>query len=310
MNMETIRKKVLPAAFAVCMLVLAPVVTVLAQEDPLSLDEIPLERLPVKDAFNGSYIINNQSTNVVQPGSLNFLILHRFGEFSDGAFNAFGMDYAAIRFGFEYGLTKKLTAAIGRSSVGKNYDGHLKFRPMVQTTGGVRNNPVSIVMFSSVAFSAIERKKQRYMQPESPFSDQLVYTNQMMVSRQFSPKFACQFSGAMIHRNTVASSSEDHNIFALSAGARLRVSDRIHMIGDYSYVLNNVSSVYNPVAVGFDIVTGGHIFQLYVSNSVGMIEKEFLTATTGNIKDGDIRFGFTVTRAFMLKHDVKGGKIK
>ena len=283
-----------------------------AQNDPLALDDLPVESTPVKSAFNGSYVINNQSTNVLQPGRLDFLILHRFGEFSDGAFNAFGMDYAAIRLGFEYGITQKLTAAIGRSSVGKNYDAHLKYRPIVQKEGGVNNVPVSVVLFSSIAFSSTELRRQNEIQESNQFANQLVYTNQAIISRQFSTKFSLQLAGAVVHRNTVLSSKYNNNVVAVSTGARLKVTDRMHITADYSHVFNKdqENKVYDPIAVGLEIVTGGHIFQMYLTNSVGMIEKEFLTATTGNIKDGDIRIGFTVSRAFMLKHDVKGGKLK
>ena len=283
-----------------------------SQDDPLSLDDVPTESVPVRDAFNGSYVINNQSTNTLQKGRLDFLILHRFGEFSDGAFNAFGMDYAAIRLGFEYGLTDKLTAAIGRSSVGKNYDAHLKYRPIVQKEGGINNVPVSIVLFSSIAFSSTELRRQNSIQDVNQFANQLVYTTQAIMSRQFSTKFSAQIAGAIIHRNSVLTDQYNHNISALSAGCRLKVSERMHITGDYSYVFNKdvENKYYNPVAVGIEIVTGGHIFQAYLSNSVGMIEKEFLTATTGNIKEADIRLGFTISRAFMLRHDVKGGKLK
>jgi hypothetical protein len=82
------------------------------------------------------------------------------------------------------------------------------------------------------------------------------------------------------------------------------------LMADYGYVMNNNDkTMVNPVALGIDIVTGGHTFQLYLTNSVGMIEKEFLTATTGKIQDGNIRIGFSVSRAFVLKHKVKGGKL-
>jgi hypothetical protein len=66
----------------------------------------------------------------------------------------------------------------------------------------------------------------------------------------------------------------------------------------------------NPAAFGIDIVTGGHTFQLYMTNSVGMIEKEFLTATTGKIGAGNLRIGFTISRSFILKKKVQGGKLK
>jgi len=280
-----------------------------AQGDPLSLDNIPTESVPVKEAFNGSYIINNQSSNVLERGRLNVLILHRFGNLSDGAFNAYGLDYAAIRLGFEYGISDKLTVGLGRSSVGKNYDGYLKYRIKTQQSGGENNFPVSVVAFSSVAFSSVELQRQNSIQDNNQFLNQLVYTNELIVSRQFSEKFSFELIPTLLHRNSVASSDYNNNVYALSAGGRLKVSNRMHVMADYGYVFNN-TAFENPVALGIDMVTGGHTFQLYLTNSVGMIEKEFLTATTGKISEGNIRIGFTISRSFMLKHKVEGGKLK
>lgn len=282
-----------------------------AQDDALSLDDIPVNNKQVKEAFNGSYIINNQSTNTPQEGRLDFLILHRFGEFSDGAFNGFGLDYAAIRLGFDYGITNNLAVGIGRSSVGKNYDTHLKYRILTQTVGGGKNIPVNLVLFTSTALSSTELRRQNEVHETNQFMNQLVYTYEAMISREMSHKLSFQTTASVIHRNTVAYEDYDHNIVALSFGGRLKLSKRMYLLGDYSYVFNNKEDgLYNPVALGLDIVTGGHVFQAYLTNTVGFIQKEFLTATRGNIAEGDIRIGFSVRRAFMLKREVKGGYIK
>jgi len=280
-----------------------------AQSDPLSLDNVPTEGVPIKEAFNGSYLINNQTTNVLESGRLNVLIQHRFGEISDGSFNAYGLDYAAVRFGFEYGITDKLTGGLGRSSVGKNYDSYIKYRIKTQTTGSENNFPVSIVAFSSAAFSSLELQRQNSIQDKNQFVNQLVYTSELIVSRQFSEKFSFEIIPAFIHRNSIPSNDYNTDVYALGAGGRLKVSKRMHLTADYSYVFNN-TAFENPVALGLDVVTGGHTFQLYLTNSVGMIEKEFLTATTGKIEAGNIRIGFTISRSFIVKPKVKGGQLK
>jgi hypothetical protein len=280
-----------------------------AQHDPLSLDDVPAESVPVKQAFNGSYVINNHSSNVLESGRLNVLIMHRFGELSDGAFNAYGLDYAAIRLGFEYGITDQLTAGLGRSSAGKNYDAFLKYRVKTQTDGGANNFPVSIVGFTSAAFSSVELQRQNAIQDNNQFVNQLVYTSEVIISRQFSERFSLELIPALIHRNWVTSSDYSSNVYALSAGGRLKVSNRVHVLADYGCVFNNTAAE-NPIALGIDVVTGGHIFQVYLANSVGMIEKEFLTATTGKINNGNLRIGFTISRSFIVKPKVQGGKLK
>jgi hypothetical protein len=288
-----------------------PVQNAFSQNDPLSLDNIVAESVPINEAFNGSYVINNQSSNVLEQGRLNFLILHRFGELSEGAFNAFGLDYAGMRMGFEYGVTNRLTVAIGRTSVGKNYDGHVKYRFKTQTHGGANDFPISLVGFSSVAFSAAEIHRQNAALDENQFINQLVYTTELIISRQFSETFSMELIPAMVHLNSVSTEQYDHNVYAVSAACRFKITARLHLTADYGYVVNkNDQSLVNPLGIGIDIVTGGHTFHVYLTNSAGMIEKEFLMATTGMIDHGDMRIGFTMSRAFMLKRKVAGGKLK
>ncbi len=282
-----------------------------AQSDPLSLDNEETESTPIKEAFNGSYVINNQSSNVLERGRLNVLILHRFGNVSDGAFNAFGLDYASMRMGFEYGISDKLTAALGRTSAGKNYDAHLKYRFTTQRSEGAGTFPVSIVAFSSIAFSAAEWHRQNTIHENDQLINQLVYTTELIVSRQFSERLALEVIPAIVHRNSVNAFMGANDIYAVSAAGRLKVTDRIHVTADYSYVApNKEGTLVNPFGAGIDIVTGGHTFHVYVTNSAGMIEKEFLTATQGTVHHGDLRIGFTLSRAFMLKPKISGGKLK
>ena len=264
----------------------------------------------IGSAFNGSHIVNSQSTNMLDPGRLNFLISHRFGTLNEGAFNLFGLDYSAVRLGFEYGISKKLTAGIGRSSLGKNYDGYLKYRMITQTEGS-KNVPVSVVWFGSTAFSAVEVRQNKNASDNYRFSNQLVYTLQALISREFSGKFSLQVNPTLIHRNETEDNNSDNDIFSLGLGARFKLSRRMHLNADYYYTFNpdEGREVYNPLAVGLDIVTGGHVFKVYLANSAGMIEKEFVTNTTSDFFDGDIRLGFTVLRSFVIKRQVEGGKI-
>jgi hypothetical protein len=55
------------------------------------------------------------------------------------------------------------------------------------------------------------------------------------------------------------------------------------------------------LSIGFDIETGGHVFQLHFTNSTGMTERAFITNTTGDWGNGDIHFGFNISRLFTLK---------
>jgi hypothetical protein len=282
----------------------------LAQDNSLSLDDIPAERVKVKEAFNGTHIIYSQSTNMLERNRLGMIIGHRFGKINEGAFNAYGLDQGFMRIGFEYGINDWLTAGIGRSSLGKNFDAYIKHRPLVQTTSGATNIPVSVTLMFSSAFSSNELRRQNEIHGGSQFINQLVYTFQPAVSRQFSSRFSGQVTGSIVHKNSVSSNQYDNNVYGVGAGIRLKVNEHIHLVSEYNYMFNKPNGIFDPVAVGIDMVAGGHLFNVHVANSAGIIEKEFLTTTTDSFSHGGIRIGFTIKRSFMLKPAVAGGKIK
>jgi hypothetical protein len=310
MNIMQFEPHVLKVAAVCTFLFLVVEWKCLAQDNSLSLDDIPAERVKVKEAFNGTHIIYSQSTNMLERNRLGMIIGHRFGKINEGAFNAYGLDQGFMRIGFEYGINDWLTAGIGRSSLGKNFDAYLKHRPLVQTTSGVTNIPVSITLMFSSAFSSNELRRQNEIHGRNQFINQLVYTFQPAVSRQFSSIFSAQLTGSMVHKNSVASNQYDNNVYGVGAGVRLKVSEHIHVVSEYNYMFNKPDGIFDPVAVGIDMVAGGHLFNVHVANGAGIIEKEFLTTTTDSFSHGGMRIGFTIKRSFMLKPAVAGGKIK
>lgn len=281
----------------------------LAQNSSMEFEDVEEVR-NITSTFNGSHIVNTQSTNVMEGGRLNFLIGHRFGAINEGAFNLFGMDFSSIRLGFEYGITDRLTAGLGRSSLGKNYDGSLKYRILTQTKGA-KNMPVSLVGFVSSSFSAVDVRSDKNVSDNHQFSNHMVHTFQLLASHEFSHLVSVQISPTLIHRNQVDSKVQDNDIISTGIGARVKLSKKMHLNADYHYVFNKDSdrTLHDPIALGLDIVTGGHVFKIHLSNSVGMIEKEYITNTTDDFFDGDIRIGFTVLRSFVIKPKVAGGSI-
>jgi hypothetical protein len=282
----------------------------LSQTDStLTLDEEAAEVKTLVSAFNSSYVVNGHSTNTLSPGRLNFFISHRFGTFDQGPFNLFGLDDSSIRFGFEYGVTSRLTVGLGRSSAGKNYDGFVKYKLLTQSHGGGAAMPVSLVWFSSTALSAVDWRSQTLNDGRYRFSDYFVYTHQALISRRFSSRLSLQLSPTLVHRNKTKTAGEAHDVYALGAGGRLRLTRKLHLTADYFYTFRHAPGVYNPAAVGIDLVTGGHVFQVYLNNAKGIIEKEFLTNTRSDAAKGQVGFGFTVMRSFVLRPEVKGGKM-
>jgi hypothetical protein len=272
------------------------------------------EAVPVEHAFNGMRVVNGQSVDVMGKGTLDFVFIHRFGAIADGAFNLWGLDQgAAVRLGLEYGITKNFTAGFGRTSAGKNYDGFLKYRFLTQSSGA-KTIPVTLVWFSSMAFSARNYRDNKATQS---FFDQQNYTHQMLIGRKFSSRWSAQLSPTVVHRNLVASADIPNTLIATGIGTKIKLTKAIYFTADYFHVFNNPSEskngglkLHNPLAIGLDMVTGGHVFHLYFANSEGMIEKEFIGNTLGDWRDKGMRFGFSISRSFSVAPEVKGGSVK
>lgn len=258
-----------------------------------------LRREYVTATFKGTRIINGHSVETPGRGSMLFLISHRFGTLNSGAYEFFGLDQATIRLGLEYGLTDKLVVGIGRSSLEKTYDGFVKYKALRQSSG-LRALPISLTLLATSAISTLKFQPQ----PERSTTSRFTYTYQALLARKFSSNLSVQLMPTLVHRNYVALRRDQNDVYALGAAARQKLTKRVALTAEYYYVLpgNTADDYRNSLALGFDIETGGHVFQLHFTNSQGMIEKFFVPQTTGNFFDGDIYFGFNISRAFQLRN--------
>jgi len=272
--------------------------TCFGQEDLESIlnDETQESNIKVSATFKGTRILNGHSVETRKKSNLEFLISHRFGRINSGVDELFGLDDSNIRFGFEYALTDELSVAVGRSSFEKTYDAYVKYK-LINQKIGKKPFPFSLAYFGS----ATEKTIKDYDPGDKPtFANRLTYTNQLLIAKKFSPNFSFQITPTYIHFNTVRTTEDDNNIYAIGLGSRMKLSKRISLNAEYFYDINPFKShdVENSLALGIDIETGGHIFQLIFSNSRSMIEKGFIAETTGNFFKGDIHFGFNISRAF------------
>jgi hypothetical protein len=278
---------------------------VYAQEDSLMdmLNEDPSkDKEPVTAAFMGTHIINGQS--VENPGKriLQFCIGHRFEAFNSNSdnifYNFFGLDAATIRIGLDYGITDRFTVGIGRSSIQKTYDHFFKFKLLRQTEGIM---PVTVVVYCNMAIATADKSNQNR---NIEFSHRLSYTNQVLIARKFSKKLSLQLSPTYIHRNVVATPEDENVVFAVGTGGRYKIFKRVSFNAEYFYLLpgNTSDNFSNSFAAGFDIETGGHVFQLHLTNSMGLIESQFIPQTAGDWKK-TLRFGFNISRVFSFKND-------
>ncbi|NJN41325.1 MAG: hypothetical protein HC811_02880 [Flammeovirgaceae bacterium] len=271
-----------------------------AQEDLLKEleNEGKEEVIYAHQTFDGTRIVNGQSVETKGAGSLEFIFSHRFGRINTGAYNLWGLDDAYVRLGLEYGITDRFGVGIGRSSTDKTYDGFLRYK-ITRQSSGQKNIPVTIVGFTSMNIKTSPNKDD---DPNVIFNDRLAYVTQFMIARKFSSKLSAQVTPVYIHRNTVDQSIENNDDFALGIGARYKITRSLAITGEYFYRINpnSASPNYNSMGIGLDIETGGHVFQLLFTNSLGMIERSFIEETSGDVANGDIHFGFNISRNFQL----------
>lgn len=246
-------------------------------------------------AFKGTHVINGHSTKTKNKGELDFLIYHRFGPVNSGIKEFFGLDQANMRLGFEYGISDLFNVGVGRSTYEKTYDGYIKWKFARQKTGA-KNFPVTIVWLSSIAIPTNDIPKALNT------ANRIGYTHELLISRKFGQNFTFQVMPGMVHLNTVPESADANDIFYLGGAFRLKVSRSIALTGEYYYRFNPLVSIqtYDVIGIGVDIETGGHVFQLHLTNSRPTFEKGFITDTVDNFWDGDIRFGFNISRTFQV----------
>ncbi len=265
------------------------------------LDELESEAPPtetrIDDTFKATRIINGHSVELWHEGVMGAMISHRFGRLTGGTYEFFGLDGANVRLAVEYGITDFLNVAIGRSSFQKTYDGYVKLR-LLQQQSGSRTVPVTVVGFSSIAINTLRSEGQ-----EIPFSARLDYTFQLLIARKLSSRFSLQLTPTLVHRNLVERQEIPNDLLALGLGGRWKLSQRVSLNAEYFPRLNaETETLYNDAfALGVDIETGGHVFQLHLTNAQSMIEEGFITGTTGDFFSGDIHFGFNISRVFQLK---------
>lgn len=282
--------------------------TILAQDDLLA--ELERESTPETEytfaTFKSTRLGNGHTIETKAAGALEFIFGHRFGSMRGGAYEMFGLDQAFVRLGLDYGITDKLSVGIGRNSFDKTMDGNLKYKALRQSKG-VKNFPVSVTAFGSLAYK-LSPKSNSSVSPDFQNTDRITYIGQLLIARKFSPGLSLQLMPTIVHKNYVES-YEDNDQFALGMGGRIKLTPSIALTTEYYFNFNAPDNDtlledlkrYNSFTLGIDIETGGHVFQLLLTNAIGLNERAFITETQDNFFDGDIHLGFNVTRTFQLK---------
>lgn len=254
-------------------------------------------------AFKASRVINGHSVAQMKANHLDFRISHRFGEINGGSYELFGLDQANIHLSLEYGLTDWLMIGAGRSNVQKTYDGFAKIRLLRQTSGS-EQIPVFV---SYLATTEINSLKWDYPERDNLFSSRLTYVHQLLIARKFDNNLSLQLSPTVVHKNLTPTSNDPNNLFALGFSGRYKVSKRVSLNAEYFHAFRSEDTTQdfpNALSFGVDIETGGHVFQIMVTNSQSMREGGFIWGeTNGDWGDGGVHLGFNISRVFSFQKD-------
>lgn len=245
-------------------------------------------------AFKGLKIVNFESTKLAAKRDLYLIVSHRFGSVKYGFDDFFGLDNAVTRIQFVYGISDVFNISISRSSYQKVYDLALKHRLKSQAENGF---PVTVVGYIITSFNT---SLDEEVINQVSTNNKLSYVLQILVSRKFNENFTLELAPSYLYEGYVFYEPQDQSQYILGLGGRYKLGKRWSINMDYGLHLNRAteSPYKNPLSIGVDIETGGHVFQLHFTNAQPMTESGFLSQGTGSWEDGDFYFGFNLTRIF------------
>jgi hypothetical protein len=296
-----------------------------SQDDLLSLVDDKKDEPPKKvyATFKTYHLGNAQTIETVKKKSLDFRIAHRFGNvynsalepnaLNEAAHTYFGFDNASdIRWSFDYGVTENLTIGIGRSRFNETYDGSFKWRFLQQTNDF--KMPVSVALYCDLGYTSM-KTNQLYNGIQKDFETnelhRVSYFSQLIIASKVTDWLSLEILPSYLHRNFIKEAINTDNdaqdvngFFTLGIGGRIKFTKRMSLIGDYFYnfapYYQNNPNVFNPLALGFELETGGHVFSMYFTNAPALLENSYLVNTTDTWSKGQVKFGFFISRTFAL----------
>ena len=290
--------------FSILILLLSGLITN-AQEDLFDLlDDGPQPTQFTYATFKGTKLLNGQTNETPGKGVLQYIISHRFGSFTDEyLYNFFGLDNAHIRMQLDYGISDRLNVGIGRSSVLKTSDAFLKYRALRQRTGG-NAFPVSLTLYSSINY-----RGARFTDGLDHYtSDRLSYHHQAIFSRKMNENLSLIVAPSVVHWNLVPGPGDPNDTYHLLLGGRHKLTKRIALTGEYAFSSNRrygsgatEERFHNPLSVGVDIETGGHVFQFHLSNTRAMSDPLWMAQNPYSAANGSLFLGFNISRVFTVR---------
>lgn len=288
-------------------------------------DSIKKKKLrPVLNPWFSTTLIDAHTSYLPKKGNLELIIHHRFTAIDNGILDMFGFFGASnIRLGLNYGITDKVMIGFGTEKDKNIQEFLIKYKILQQSRCGTM--PISLVVFANMG---INTRETDYWGAAYSFTNRLSYYSQIIVSRKWTSDFSTQIGLGFAHINKVDSYriiTEDsvagtetvlyypkyyNDAIGLSFVARYRISSTFTIIGEYEHPIaiktkTNIVGDNAPVmskpnlAMGFEITTMSHSFQLFASSYRGIVPQNNLIMNNFDFtqKDG-IMLGFNVVVKF------------
>lgn len=258
----------------------------------------------VTASFKSSRLILSQTTTMVKKYDLDFKVIHRFGDIGGidgGSKTLYGFDNSTdIYIGFEYGISDRFNISFGRSKYEQLLDLQLKYAVLQQKDK--QGSPVSFSVLIKTGFTPYKVSTPIFDSYGNRFSHFL----QTIISRKFSSDLSLQVTPGVLFRSVVLGSGDERTLFSTGIAGRYKFTKRFGIIADYYMISSDFrknnpnTDFYNPLGLGIEVETGGHVFTMNFANAKAIAENNFLANSTSSWGKGQYRFGFTISRMFTL----------
>ncbi len=256
--------------------------------------------------FKTMRAVNLHTIEMVKKKTLDFRVTHRFGNIGGasggGVHTLYGFDNIEdMRFSFDYGITEDLQIGVGRSKFNELLDGTVKYRILAQTNSG--KMPITLVALAGAAITP----KVDVLDQFAKTAHRVNYFQQIIIARKFGERLSFELLPTHFYQNLAvkdAAGTDENSIFAVGFVGRVKLTQRVAIIADYMYIAsdyrrNHPDNLYqDPLGVGVEIETGGHVFHLTLTNASGIIENNYIPLTRDNWADGGFKLGFNISRVF------------
>jgi hypothetical protein len=266
-------------------------------------DSTKVKEKLARPTFESSAVIDNASPTLYNKNTLEVDLQHRFGLINGNNNDLIGFWGASnIRIAVSYAIIDRVTIGFGTTKNQRYQDFNLKGAILQQTRSN--SMPISITYYGNATISAL---------PASDFNlvqDRYSFFNQIIIARRFNNNFSMQFAPSISHYNAVTANMKN-DVFAISFGARYKVTPGTNILIDYSQPLTSYATattqdlalggVNTPKAgfsFGVEFNTSAHAFQLFATNYWGIVPQRNYMYNQNDFWKGDILIGFNITRLY------------